>query len=138
MTDYLMDTNHLSPLVTSGHPLRRRFFLSQQAGHTFALAVPALTETLLGITLLPRSKQNLTEWQRVMPGLTMYDLDQADAERAAQLQLQLRRRGWQLATVDAFIAAVALRYNLTLLTSDKDFAVIPRLNQENWLEAIVN
>lgn len=133
MTDYLMDTNHLSPLVTSGHPLRQRFFLSQQAGHTFALAVPALTETLLGISLIPRSKQNLAEWQRLMPGLTMYDLDRADAERAAYLQLQLRRRGWQLGTVDALIAAVALRYSLTLLTTDKDFTVIPALKQENWL-----
>jgi len=133
MTDYLMDTNHLSPLVTSNHPLRQRFFLGQQANHTFALAVPALTETLLGISILPRSKQNLAEWQRLMPGLTIYDIDRADAERAAHLQLQLRRRGWQLATVDALIAGVALRYGLTLLTTDKDFAAISALNQENWL-----
>jgi predicted nucleic acid-binding protein len=133
MTDHLMDANHLSPLVTSGHPLRRRYFLSQQAGHTFAVAVPALTETLLGISIIPRSKQNLAEWQRLMPGLTVYDLDRADAERAAHLQIQLRRQGWQLGTVDALIAAVALRYGLTLLTTDKDFSVIPALNQENWL-----
>ena len=133
MTNYLMDTNHLSPLVTLGHPLRQRFFLNQQAGHTFALAVPSLTETLLGISLIPRSKQNLAEWQRLMPGLTVYDLDRTDAERAAQLQLQLRSRGWQLGTVDALIAAVALRHNLTLLTTDKDFTPIPTLKQENWL-----
>ena len=133
MTDYLMDANHLSPLVTSGHPLRRRYFLSQQAGHTFAVAVPALTETLVGISIIPRSKQNLAEWQRLMPGLTVYDLDRADAERAAHLQILLRRQGWQLGTVDALIAAVALRYGLTLLTTDKDISVIPGLNQENWL-----
>jgi hypothetical protein len=30
MADYLMDTNHLSPLVTLGHPLWRRFFETQQ------------------------------------------------------------------------------------------------------------
>lgn len=133
MTDYLMDTNHLSPLVTLSHPLRQRYFLGQQAGHTFALAVPALTETLLGISIAPRSTQNLAEWQRLIPGLTIYDLDRADAEQAADLQLQLRRRGWQLATVDALIAAVALRYNLTLLTSDQDFTAIASLPQENWL-----
>jgi predicted nucleic acid-binding protein len=133
MAGYLMDTNHLSPLVTLRHPLRRRFFKAQQSGHTFALAVPALTETLLGISLVPRSHQNLAEWRRLMPGLTVYDLDRADAEQAAVLQLQLRRQGWQLATVDALIAAVALRYGLTLLTADKDFAAIPALKQENWL-----
>ena len=133
MADYLMDTNHLSPLVTLRHPLRHRFFESQQSGHTFALAVPALTETLLGISLAPRSNQNLAEWRRLMPGLLIYDLERADAEQAADLQLHLRRQGWQLATVDALIAAVALRYGLILLTTDKDFAAIPTLIQENWL-----
>ena len=87
MAGYLMDTNHLSPLVTLRHPLRHRFFESQQSGHTFALAVPALTETLLGISLAPRSNQNLAEWRRLMPGLLIYDLERADAEQAADLQL---------------------------------------------------
>lgn len=68
MAGYLMDTNHLSPLVTLNHPLRRRFFKAQQNGHTFSLAVPALTETLLGLSLAPRSNQNLAEWHRLMPG----------------------------------------------------------------------
>jgi tRNA(fMet)-specific endonuclease VapC len=134
MAEYLLDTNHLSPLVTLNHPLRHRFFEAMKSGHTFALTVPALTETLLGISTVPRATQNLTEWRRLMPGLTMYDLDRADAERAAQLQIQLRHRGWQLATVDALIAAVALRYNLTLLTRDQDFSAIAALQQENWLD----
>ncbi len=133
MTDYLLDTNHLSPLVTLTHPLRRRFFEARQNGDSFGLAVPAFTETVFGISLLPRAAQSVAEWQRLLPGLQVYDLDRVDAERAADLQLQLRRRGWQLATVDALIAAVALRYNLTLLTSDNDFFAIAALPQENWL-----
>ncbi len=135
MAAYLMDTNHLSPLVTLNHPLRRRYLEAQQGGHTFALTAPALTETLFGISILPRSKQNVAEWQRLLPGLTVYDLDRADAGQAAELQLQLRRQGWRLATVDALIAAVALRYDLTLLTRDKDFTAISALRLENWLES---
>jgi predicted nucleic acid-binding protein len=95
--------------------------------------VPALTEMLFGIGLLPRAKQSLAEWQRLKPGLTIYDLDQFDAELAAELQLSLRRQGWQLETVDALIAAVALRYDLTLLTADQDFQAVPDLKQQNWL-----
>jgi predicted nucleic acid-binding protein len=133
MTAYLLDTNHLSPLVTLDHPLRQKLTQSQQTGHTFALAVPALTELLFGLGLLPRARQNLAEWQRLQAGLTFYDLDRADAERAAALQISLRRRGWQLDTVDALIAAVALRYDLTLLTADRDFQAVPQLKQENWL-----
>lgn len=61
--------------------------------------------------------------------------DRADAERVAHLQIQLRRQGWQLGTVDALIAAVALRHGLILLTTDKDSSVIPALNQQNWSRA---
>lgn len=135
MTDYLMDTNHLSPLVTLSHPLRHRFLASQQRGHRFGVPVPVLTETKFGLSMTPRTGHNLAEWERLLPGLTIYNLDRADAEQAAELQLQLRRRGWQLATVDALIAAVALRYNLTLLTRDRDFSSIFGLKKENWLES---
>jgi predicted nucleic acid-binding protein len=31
------------------------------------------------------------------------------------------------------VAVVALRYNLTLLTKDKDFLAVPNLQQANWL-----
>lgn len=83
--------------------------------------------------MLPRAAQNLAEWERLKPLLPCYIPDETDAEFAAELQVSLRRRGWQLATVDALIAAVALRYDLTLLTADQDFQAIPRLQHENWL-----
>jgi predicted nucleic acid-binding protein len=35
--------------------------------------------------------------------------------------------------VDATIAAGALHYDLVLLTTDRDFAAISDLKQENWL-----
>lgn len=88
---------------------------------------------LFGIGMLPRAAQNQAEWQRLRPDFEFYNPDETDAIRAAGLQIQLRRRGWQLATVDALIAAVALRYNLTLLTRDNDFSAIAILPQENWL-----
>ena len=133
MENYLLDTNHASPLVTLGHPLRQRVLHCLQAGDTFAITVPAIAETLYGIGLLPRATQNLAEWSRLRPSLTCYIPDEADAENAAALQCSLRLQGWQLETVDAFIAVVALRYNLVLLTSDRDFAPVPNLKQENWL-----
>ncbi len=55
---------------------------------------------------------------------------------AANSQIQLRQRGWQLGTVDALIAVIALRYDLTLLTTDGDFNAVPDLKHENWLLAV--
>jgi len=103
------------------------------AGDTFAICVPVLTETLFGISLLPRALQNRTEWARFQPLLPCYSPDEADGAAAATLQVALRRRGRQLATVDALIAAIALRYDLVLLTTDRDFAPLAALAQENWL-----
>ena len=133
MTNYLLDTNHASPLITLGHPLRKRVLRRLDEGDSFAICVPVLAETLFGIGMLPRAAQNLAEWERLKPLLPCYIPDETDAEFAAELQVSLRRRGWRLATVDALIAAVALRYDLTLLTADQDFQAIPRLQHENWL-----
>lgn len=133
MTRYLVDTNHASPLVTIGHPLRQRILESLPAGHTFAISVPVLAETLYGISLLPRAKENRAEWSRLRPHLPFYVPDEQDAEQAADLQVALRRQGRQLETIDALIAVIALRNDLTLLTTDGDFKDIPQLKRENWL-----
>lgn len=133
MARYLLDTNHLSPLVTLSHPLRQRVLNSLQQGGIFSIAVPALTEMLFGISILPRARQNLEEWERLKPSFNYYDIDQQQAEQAARLQVALRRQGWQLETVDALIATIALQNDLILLTADGDFAPIVGLKQENWL-----
>ena len=91
-----------------------------------------LAEMLFGIGILPRATQNLAEWERLQPNFTCYFPDETDAKHAAELQISLRRGGWQLETVDAFIAVTALRYKLTLLTTDKDFMAVPGLLRENW------
>jgi tRNA(fMet)-specific endonuclease VapC len=133
VADYLLDTNHASPLVTLSHPLRQRILQSLNDGDNFATCVPVVAETLFGIALLPRAIQNLDEWKRLKPLLSCYIPDETDAEFAAELQVSLRSRGWQLETVDALIASVALRYDLTLLTTDRDFQAVPQLSQANWL-----
>lgn len=133
MADYLLDTNHASPLVTLGHPLRARILRGLDDGHTFAICVPVLAEALFGISVLPRAALNRAEWQRLRPAVPCYVPDENDAESAADLQVALRRRGRQLETIDALIAAVTLRYGLTLLTTDQDFQAVPGLPQENWL-----
>lgn len=133
MASYLLDTNHISPIVTPEHRLRSLIIQRHDAGDTFSIAVPALTEMLFGIRLLPRAERNLRDWQRFEPLFGFYDITKQDAEYAANLQATLRKQGRQLGLVDALIAAVALRYDLILLTTDKDFQPIVGLTQHNWL-----
>lgn len=47
--------------------------------------------------------------------------ERADHVEAAELRNACRRRGLQVGTIDALIAALCLRRDLTLLTTDGDF-----------------
>jgi predicted nucleic acid-binding protein len=133
MARYLLDTNHLSPLVTVGHALRERIFSSLKQGDEFFVPAPALTEFLFGIKMARRSASNLQEWQRIQDSFRCIAVDRIEAEGAAELQVLLRRIGWQLATVDALIATLAMRNELILLTTDGDFRIIRQLALENWI-----
>lgn len=82
-----------------------------------------------------RARQNVADWQKLSVMFDYYAIERSDAEQAASLQVSLRQRGRHLPTVDALIAAIALRYDLTLLTVDQDFAEIPGLQRENWFAA---
>lgn len=48
------------------------------------------------------------------------------------LRVQLRKQGWQLGGIDSMVAIIAVRNQLTLLTTDKDFQGVPDLKLENW------
>jgi len=132
MTNYLLDTNHISPIVTIEHPLRQKILTQLQAGDTFSIATPALSEFLYGIGTLPRAKRNLREWERLKQDFRYYSVDRMDAEQSAKLRLALRQQGRQLGIIDSLIAVIALRNNLILLTTDKDFGAISSLKQKNW------
>lgn len=133
MERYLLDANHLSPIVTINHPIRDRIIQQTQENDIFGVPVPALAEMLFGIELLPRRDQNLHEWNRFASIFTFYAIGRVDIELAVSLRIQLRRRGRQLGVMDAMIASTALRYNMILLSSDHDFDPIPGLRRENWL-----
>ncbi len=130
--EYLLDTNHISPLVTSGHPLRAKILSRFQTNDQFSIATPALHEFLFGIRLLPRAVENLQTWHNLKGLFKYYHVDPSTAEQSAQLRVSLRQQGRQLEAIDSFIAVVAIRYDITLLTTDKDFQAVQGPRYENW------
>lgn len=120
-------------MIDARHPVRVRVLATSAQGAAFYIVLPVITETVASFSILPRAMQNRREWNIVRGSLALLDLDEIDALGAAALQVALRRRGRQLQTVDALIAAAALRYDLTLLTTDSDFAAVPGLRRENWV-----
>ena len=52
--------------------------------------------------------------------------DRQDHIAAAALRTLCRKKGVQVGTIDALLAQVCLRYDLTMLTTDKDFALMAK------------
>jgi predicted nucleic acid-binding protein len=135
MRRYLIDTNHASRLITYQHPLSLRIVQNPDPRDEYTLIVPVIAEVIAGIATLPRAEENLRFWAECTRGIRKHAPTPEDGYNAGLLQAQLRKRGWQLATIDALIATYALRNQLTLLTTDADFSRVEGLSSENWLRA---
>ncbi len=66
-----------------------------------------------------RSRDRLLEHFAALPNIVP---DREDHVDAADLRNHCRRHGVQLGTIDALIAQLCIRHDLTLLSTDRDFA----------------
>jgi predicted nucleic acid-binding protein len=66
----------------------------------------------------PRSRDQILDRFSSVPLLVP---DRDDHVRAAELRNHCRRNGVQVGTIDALLARLCIRHDLTLLTTDKDF-----------------
>lgn len=138
MSRYLLDTNHASRLVTLDHPFREKVLLRRHNHDVFVLCPPVVLEVSFGISGLPQAERNKAEWQRLLPLFESITLDIEDAGFAATLRLLLRRQGYTLGAMDGLIGSLALRHDLILLSTDKDFDAIPELVREDWVTSIAD
>ena len=76
-----------------------------------------LQELLQGFTG-PRAHKDLIERFASLP---LISPDRQDHIDAATLRNSCRRAGVQIGTIDALLAQLCLRHDLTLLTTDRDF-----------------
>ena len=133
MPGYLLDTNHLSAALPPISKVRERIYQIHRRGTRFGVCIPVLGELEVGLQSrrkadgLRRSLKTLLSKIRVWP----QHLD--DARLYGEIYLVLKQRGKSLSQVDIFLAAMAKRMNVTLLTSDRDFEALPDITIENWL-----
>lgn len=92
-------------------------------------------ELLGGLMVGNKSDFNRQQLQQFLasPRVEIFSIDQQTAEYYALIYSQLRRKGRPIPTNDIWIAATAMRHNLSLFTYDNDFKPIDGLNQGNSL-----
>lgn len=82
-----------------------------------------LQELLQGFSK-PKAHQQIIERFRSLPLIVPNRDDHVDA---AELRIECRRRGVQVGTIDALLAQLCIRHELSMLTTDGDFHAIGRI-----------
>lgn len=88
-----------------------------EAGEELITTGLVLQELLQGFSG-PRNRTQLLDRFAALPLLVP---DRRDHVNAAELRNKCRRGGIQIGTIDALLAQLCLRYDLTILTTDRDF-----------------
>ena len=104
------DAPDLSPEVAR----LRRALRGDELVFTTGLVLQELLQGFHG----PRAREAIVDHFAAFPFLRP---DREDHIAAAELRNDCRRRGLQIGTVDALLAQLAIRFELTMLTTDADF-----------------
>jgi predicted nucleic acid-binding protein len=116
----LVDTSVWSLALRRDHPKRnrhvRRFHEALVDGDVVLTGV-VLQELLQGLVEGPTKDRLVAELAK----LSLLVPSRDDHLLAAEISTTCRRNGVQLATVDALLAALCVRRDLVLLSTDKDF-----------------
>lgn len=95
----------------------RRLAQALEVGETLVTTGLVLQELLQGFSG-PRDAQSIVGRFATLPFLTP---SRADHVEAAELRNVCRRAGVQIGTIDALLAQLCIRHQLTMLTTDRDF-----------------
>lgn len=87
-----------------------------EAGDVYCTGL-VLQELLQGFSK-PKAHEQIVSYFSALPLLVP---DREDHIVAAELRNRCRRRGIQVGTIDALLAQLCIRHELTMLTTDRDF-----------------
>jgi tRNA(fMet)-specific endonuclease VapC len=134
MTTFLLDNNHLGAAIRKVSVVRDRIGQSRKAGNRFVTCLPALGELEAGIQGSSKPEPFYRRLTRLLEDVRIWPGDLVTAKIYGTIYHRLRRAGRVMSQVDQFLAAMALQYALTLLTTDRDFEAIPEIKTENWVD----
>jgi tRNA(fMet)-specific endonuclease VapC len=129
---FIFDSNHISSLLRPRYKVLLNR-ISNDETNTLVLCEPVIYEVEKGL-LHKNAEQQFERFQDMLPLFTVMPIQLVDWRVAAVLWATARQNGKQLADIDLLVAAVALRLGGTVVTNDKDFAHLPTVPTENWLQ----
>ncbi len=125
MATYLLDASALIDWLQGIAAARRLMDSLTDEGHALAVCCISVAEVYSGLT-----EEERLAVEPAVSALEYWDINFEAAAMAGQLRYFYRRRGIQLSTPDALLAALAIRRDAVLVTGNiKDFPM-PELKLE--------
>jgi tRNA(fMet)-specific endonuclease VapC len=132
---YLLDTDMCISLLNGHRRVKAR--VAQVGIAALAVAIPTVGELYFGAYNSARIEAHVLRVRAILssPAPQVLLIDELAAEQFGRFKALLRRAGRPIGDIDLFIAGVAVRHGLTVVTNNTEhFARIPDLSLENWLE----
>jgi tRNA(fMet)-specific endonuclease VapC len=130
---WLLDTNIIIAAVKGVPPVRGH--LQKVRAVDVMLSPIVIGELEFGAEKSAFPDRNRAKLQTVINGFTMIALDVATSRAYGRIRHELERQGLPIGNNDLWIAAQALALGTILVTDNvREFARIPDLKIENWLE----
>lgn len=125
---YLLDTNIIIGLFN------RELSISDGVAQANEVFIPSIVfgELHYGARKSGRSQKNIERLEAFAAKNTMLDCNADTARQYGEVKNRLRARGRPLPENDIWIAALALQYDLTLVTRDAHFQQVDGLRTALW------
>jgi tRNA(fMet)-specific endonuclease VapC len=131
--DYLMDTNSVSAMLKQNDKIWVKVALVEFAGEKIFFNTISYFESKRGL-LASQATRKMPDFDEMRQDYDMLGIDsEAVLDKASEIYATLKPQGKLLPDADILIAAIALTYNLILVTDDGHFDRISGLKVENWL-----
>jgi len=125
---FLLDTNAIIALQREDEALKK---LLTAATDVF-VPVVAVGELYYGAYKSGRVEENRQNVATFIAGRVVLRVDADTADVYGQAKQGLRAKGRPIPENDIWIAALAIQYDLTLITDDAHFAEVDSLNWQRW------
>ena len=127
---YLLDTNILIVMLADDMIIHTPD--EMQNAPKVSLPSPAIGELYYGARKSNRPIENLTKVNRLTQRFPLISCDLETAQWYGIIKERLRRKGRPIPNNDIWIAAIALQYDLILVTRDAHFYEVESLQTERW------
>jgi tRNA(fMet)-specific endonuclease VapC len=135
---YFLDTNIISHMMREPAGLATQKFAlvaAMDLTQGMVTSTVVLCELQFGLQRRPNFRLSAA-LDRILTGVEVLPLDIDVVPRYAQLRAALEQNGTPIGPNDTLIAAHALSLGATLVTADAEFARVPGLRLENWLQTL--